>query len=101
MSLSIPTRHILPPPPLPSCLMMSLGSNHSDRKTLVDEELIEESLIAEEEDDQWLTGSTGQELYEHYRVVTDPGQQLLRIDRFLVDRMPHTSRHRIQLAARA
>lgn len=80
---------------------MSRGSNPPDKEALADEELIGESLIAEEEDDQWLTDSTGQELYEHYRVVADPGQQLLRIDRFLVDRMPHTSRHRIQLAARA
>ena len=42
-----------------------------------------------------------EELYEHHKVVTDPGQQLLRIDRFLTDRLPNISRNRIQSAAKA
>lgn len=41
------------------------------------------------------------ELYEHFRVVADRGQQLLRVDKFLQDHLPDTSRNRIQLAARA
>lgn len=40
-------------------------------------------------------------LYEHYRVVADKGQQLLRIDKFLLDHLKETSRNRIQLAAKA
>ena len=40
-------------------------------------------------------------LYEHFRVVADKGQQLLRVDKFLIDHLPDTSRNRIQLAARA
>lgn len=40
-------------------------------------------------------------LYEHYRVVVDPGQRPLRIDKFLVDRMLRTTRNRIQQAADA
>ncbi len=40
-------------------------------------------------------------LYEHHRVVADKGQQLLRVDRFLLDHLPDTSRNRIQTAARA
>ncbi len=36
------------------------------------------------------------ELFEHYRVVADPGQSLLRIDRFLIDRLPNFSRNKIQ-----
>ena len=39
------------------------------------------------------------ELYEHFRVVADRGQQLLRVDKFLQDHLPDTSRNRIQLAA--
>ncbi|MGD1844554.1 MAG: RluA family pseudouridine synthase [Salibacteraceae bacterium] len=39
--------------------------------------------------------------YEHHRVQTDPGQQLMRIDKFLVDRLPNLSRNRIQNAAKA
>lgn len=43
----------------------------------------------------------GGTLYEHFRVVADRGQQLLRIDKFLLDHLPDTSRNRIQNAARA
>lgn len=42
-----------------------------------------------------------QELFEHYRFKADPGQSLLRIDKFLSDRMENTSRTRIQNAAAA
>jgi 23S rRNA pseudouridine1911/1915/1917 synthase len=38
-------------------------------------------------------------LYEHFSVVADKGQSLLRIDKFLVHRMEHVSRARIQAAA--
>ncbi len=41
------------------------------------------------------------ELYEHFRVVADRGQQLLRVDKFLMDHLPDTSRNRIQQAARS
>jgi 23S rRNA pseudouridine1911/1915/1917 synthase len=41
------------------------------------------------------------DLYEHYRFVADKGQSLLRIDKFLVDRIVHASRNRIQQAADA
>jgi 23S rRNA pseudouridine1911/1915/1917 synthase len=39
------------------------------------------------------------ELYEHHRVIADPGQSLLRIDKFLMDRLPNTSRSKLQAAA--
>jgi 23S rRNA pseudouridine1911/1915/1917 synthase len=41
------------------------------------------------------------ELYEHYRVVADPGQSPLRIDKFLQFHIANTSRNKIQQAARA
>lgn len=40
------------------------------------------------------------ELFEHYRFTADPGQELLRIDKFLLDRIANTSRNKIQVAAR-
>lgn len=40
-------------------------------------------------------------LYEHFRLVCDKGQQLLRVDKFLIDHLPDTSRNRIQQAAKA
>ena len=42
-----------------------------------------------------------QELFEHYRFNADPGQSLLRIDKFLCDRLENASRTRIQNAANA
>jgi 23S rRNA pseudouridine1911/1915/1917 synthase len=40
-----------------------------------------------------------QDLFEHYRFKADPGQSLLRIDKFLSDRLENASRTRIQNAA--
>lgn len=40
-------------------------------------------------------------LYEHFRIVADKGQTLLRIDKFLVERLPGVSRNRVQQAAEA
>lgn len=48
-----------------------------------------------------LFDAEGNTLYEHYRCVADPGQGLIRVDKFLVDRMTGTSRNRIQQAADA
>lgn len=42
----------------------------------------------------------GDELYEHYNFIADKGQEVVRIDKFLLDRMPNTSRNKIQLAAK-
>src|SRR5450759_5003845 len=42
-----------------------------------------------------------QELFEHFRFVADPGQTVLRIDKFLSDRLENSSRTRIQNAANA
>ena len=43
----------------------------------------------------------GQELWEHYRFVAEKGQNLLRVDKFLVSHIDNTSRNRIQQAAEA
>lgn len=41
------------------------------------------------------------ELYEHFRIVVDKGQALLRIDKFLMNRIENVSRNRIQQSAKA
>lgn len=41
-----------------------------------------------------------QELYEHYRIVVDPGQNPERIDKFLFNRIINVSRNKIQQAAK-
>ncbi|HEY8402420.1 MAG TPA: RluA family pseudouridine synthase, partial [Cytophagaceae bacterium] len=38
------------------------------------------------------------DLYEHYRIEVDKGQALLRIDKFLMDRIPNATRTRLQNA---
>jgi len=42
-----------------------------------------------------------QELFEHHRYKVDPGQSLLRIDKYLSDKIENASRTRIQNAANA
>lgn len=41
------------------------------------------------------------DLFEHYRIDVDKGQVPLRIDKFLTDRLPNTSRNKIKNAATA
>jgi len=41
------------------------------------------------------------ELYEHHRIVVDKGQALLRIDKFLMDRLPNVTRNKLQEAIRS
>lgn len=62
--------------------------------------LLDEKSLSDGEDREIIT-EDGRELYEHFRFVADKGQQLLRVDKFLVDRMEKTSRNRIQQAADA
>jgi len=58
------------------------------------------SIINEDPDE---LDDTGEEIeqFEHYRFIADPGQGLLRIDKFLANRIEGTSRNRIQIAAEA
>lgn len=41
------------------------------------------------------------ELFEHFRFTSDPGQTTLRVDKFLLNKLENTSRSRIQSAAAA
>jgi len=42
-----------------------------------------------------------QEMFEHFRYVVDPGQEPMRVDKYLAGQMEYTSRSRIQLAIKA
>ncbi len=42
-----------------------------------------------------------QVMYEHYKLEVDPGQKMLRVDKYLVNRIDNASRSRIQAAADA
>lgn len=52
--------------------------------------MIEDQEIEEQDDN---------ELFEHFRIEVDPGQSLLRIDKYLSNRIVGTSRNRVQQAA--
>jgi 23S rRNA pseudouridine1911/1915/1917 synthase len=54
-----------------------------------------------EEKEPYLVTGDGQELYEHHRIAVDPGQEALRIDKFLFNRIINVSRNKIQNAAKA
>lgn len=64
------------------------------------EEYFNEDLVDNLLDEVEITTDTG-ELYEHFRMVVDSGQGSVRIDKFLFERMPNSSRNRIQKAAEA
>ncbi len=53
----------------------------------------------DEQKDDFSQNEDSEELFEHYNYVADPGQEKLRIDKFLIDRIPNTSRNKIQIAA--
>jgi 23S rRNA pseudouridine1911/1915/1917 synthase len=56
----------------------------------------EEHFSGEMEDD----GDIVHDLYEHHRIIADKAQGVLRIDKFLIDRLPNASRNKIQDATR-
>ena len=43
----------------------------------------------------------GEELFEHHRLVADPGQTPLRVDKFIINRVAHLSRNKLQTAAKS
>jgi len=50
---------------------------------------LEEDIFNEEDDDN-------ASLYEHYRIICDKGQSLMRLDKFLMDRVPNVTRNKVQ-----
>ncbi len=58
--------------------------------------LDENNDIVNEQDE-----SEESEMFEHYKLIVDPGQMMLRVDKYLVNRIENASRSRIQAAADA
>lgn len=58
-------------------------------------------MLEETEDIELLEDDEQQQLYEHFRIVVDKGQEPLRIDKYMFERLQHSSRNRIQKAADA
>ncbi|HLU86669.1 MAG TPA: S4 domain-containing protein, partial [Taishania sp.] len=53
-----------------------------------------------DDNEKKLSEEQEEELYEHHRIKVDPGQFVLRIDKYLMDRLPNSSRNRIQNSAK-
>ncbi len=54
-----------------------------------------------DDDDLMLNPDDEQELFEHHRFTADKGQALLRVDKYLLNRIENASRSKIQAAAEA
>ena len=69
------------------------------------EELVDDlqDELTDDELDELEPTASGDEaqLYEHFRVVVDKGQEMVRVDKYLFDRIQNASRNRIQKAADA
>ena len=63
-------------------------------------EELPDDIDNDELDDVEPVGDEAQ-LYEHFRVVVDKGQEMMRVDKYLFDRLTNSSRNRIQKAADA
>src|SRR5690606_22188423 len=53
------------------------------------------------DDSENIEETQAEDLYEHHRIVADPKQSLMRIDKFLMVRLDKVSRNKIQNAIRA
>ncbi len=67
----------------------------------MDSKELQKEGIDELESQDLSTEETGDELYEHFHVVVDKGQSLLRIDKYLAACMSNTSRNRVRQASAA
>ena len=58
-------------------------------------------MAEEAQDMTLLEDDEEQQLYEHFRIMVDKGQEPLRVDKYMFERLKHSSRNRIQKAADA
>ena len=56
--------------------------------------LLGQGVVVEED----ASADDEQGMFEHFRLVVDPGQEPVRIDKYMAGHLENTSRHRIQLA---
>ncbi|AMM52828.1 pseudouridine synthase [Rufibacter sp. DG15C] len=54
-----------------------------------------------DQEDEAANSLDSDDLFEHHRIVVDKGQALLRVDKFLMDRLPNVTRNKLQEAIKA
>ena len=47
-----------------------------------------------------LNSNLEKDLFEHYQFIADKGQEPLRVDKFLMNRIENSTRNKIQIAAK-
>ena len=52
-----------------------------------------------EEEVEKINPEENPELFEHYKFIVDPGQEVTRVDKFLMNRLPNISRTKLKEAA--
>lgn len=57
-------------------------------------------MLEDEEKQNEELNDSEEELFEHHKVLAAPGQEILRVDKFLLQRIPNTSRNKLQMAAK-
>ncbi len=72
-----------------------------EEDNFIPDEELDESSASDDNRVVIIDGDNERELYEHFRFVADKGQELLRVDKFLVARLQKSSRNRVQQAAEA
>lgn len=81
----------------------ALVTERADAAATVDGGFADGEVDLEDGDDfdgeEFAAGTADGERYEHFAITVDRGQSMIRLDKFLVDRMEHCSRNRIQTAA--
>ncbi len=78
------------------------GANFAQFSTKIEGNLLmeEDPQNKAENSEENLEGNE-KSLYEHHRIIVDPKQGTVRLDKFLFDRIPNISRNKIQQAIRA
>jgi 23S rRNA pseudouridine1911/1915/1917 synthase len=58
-------------------------------------------MSASETPEEGHVDAQSEELFEHHRLVADPGQTPLRVDKFIINLVAHLSRNKLQTAAKS
>jgi len=59
----------------------------------------DEADLPDDDAEVGVSGENEEDLFEHHRIVVDKGQAMIRIDKFLMIRIPNASRTKLQYAA--
>ncbi|MGI9160193.1 MAG: RluA family pseudouridine synthase [Saprospiraceae bacterium] len=80
---------------------MNIEQEEQPLLEITEAEQVQGGAPPDEEEIQTDEGSQNDEFYERHEIVADPKQALIRLDKFLMDRLGNRSRSKVQNAIRA